>query len=319
MPAPGNTNPAARLQVSRSRMPRGALSSAGLQGGTPAAVPVGQRALRDGGSAGDTGQRPRYRPRAGAAKPACCSGSRTGAAERSASPSPPSAREGSAPGAAPTRTHPAAQCPDTQALPCRTVPPSDGAARLQPWPSSPPSLTTAQQQHLALLRAARQGFKLPPPVYTPQLGLLVAPLGASISAGDGGGCNLFLPVSSGLARGTRVDSRLSPHKQPVSPHSARVRALTGRNMRRRGKTLFMDSPALNGPSQGGRPGEGLGAVYGRAASIRSDPAPSPPWGGASAVAPPRSRLRGWGDTAAPRRRHLRACVFVSLRCAFKEA
>lgn len=81
----------------------------------------------------------------------------------------------------------------------------------------------------------------------------------------------------------------------------------------------MDSPALNGPSRGGRAGEGLGGVYGRAASIRSGPAPSSAWGGASALAPPRSRLREWGDTAAPWRRRFRERRVVSIRCAVKEA
>lgn len=96
--SPGEDEPGCRLQVSQPRMPRGALVLQGCKGESPAAAPVGQQALRDGGSPGDTGQGVRYRPRAGAAKPVCCSGSPTGAAERSASPPPPLHRKAALPG-----------------------------------------------------------------------------------------------------------------------------------------------------------------------------------------------------------------------------
>lgn len=86
----------------------------GLQGGTPAAVPVGPQALRDGGSPRDTGQGVRYRSRAGAAKPACCSGSPHWGSRAERQPATPAAQESSAPGSVPNRTHPAAQYPDTQ-------------------------------------------------------------------------------------------------------------------------------------------------------------------------------------------------------------
>lgn len=56
-----------------------------------------------------------------------------------------------------------------------------------------------------------------------------------------------------------------------------------------------------GPARGGRPREGLGGVYGRVASIRTDPAPRWERGGVSAVAPPRRLLRGWGDPPAPQK------------------
>lgn len=75
-----------------SALPQRGCGGGGDGGRTATAVPVGtdrpggHRALRDGDSPGDTAQGVHYRPRAVAAKPSCCSGSPTEAANQNGTP-----------------------------------------------------------------------------------------------------------------------------------------------------------------------------------------------------------------------------------------
>lgn len=80
-------------------------------------------------------------------------------------------------------------------------------------------------------------------------------LGAPISAGDGGGrggASPFLPANGELARGMRVNPRLSPQKRPVAPQSPRDPELNGEKHELTGEDASADTPALNGPSLGGK-------------------------------------------------------------------
>lgn len=101
-------------------------------------------------------------------------------------------------------------------------------------------------------------------------------------------------------------------------------------MKRHWTTLPRLPRAERAPCAEGRPGDGLGGVYGRAASIGTGRAPSPVRGGVSALAPPRSRLSDGDGTAAPprdpsgcsrptERQHFGACLPVSVACAAQGA
>lgn len=137
-------------------------------------------------------------------------------------------------------------------------------------------------------------------------------LGASISAGDGGARNIFLPANGASARRIWVNLRLSLQKQFASPHSARVPALSGEKYEVTKEDGSPDSPALNGTCPRGK-AEGRAGwclrkssvdpdrprpALGKGRGLRRSPAPEAPQGMGRPTGPTEAGVGG-GEAKAP--------------------